>query len=112
MEAITERTRIREAAAKWRTAYPEFGTFDCGAATTTEIQARLDALDPETATPADVDAATGGRYPTQFPCDECGRVVGRVVLVGKVTDRDGDDLTPAVCRDCLVKALALLDAAP
>jgi hypothetical protein len=108
MEAITTRTLIRSVAARWRGQYGDptaLGHDDRKMA----AAAALDALDPETATAAEVASIIGNDSWTSIRCDECGRRVDAAVRVGEEPARDSS--TAIVCRECLARALDLLDAA-
>ena len=73
-----------------------------------ERQARLDALDVETATEQDVAAAMGNpSWLRQSACDECGVKTWDVVEIGKSVDYDSS--TAEICIDCLRKAVALIE---
>jgi hypothetical protein len=100
MEAVTTRSLIRQIAARWRSQYPDMRRDQLAA---------LEALDPGTATAEDAEAIIGNRSWTRTVCDECKREVGRTVRLGE--EPDYESATANVCRDCLVRALALLDAA-
>lgn len=104
MKIITERTLIREVAEKWREAYSDPHWIK-----DKEKQAigvNLAALDPERATPADVEAVIGNPSWTNVgECDECGKAVKALVEVGQ--DPGYDSSTARICKRCATKALAL-----
>jgi hypothetical protein len=100
MEAVTTRSLIRTVAARWRRQYPDKRRDQLAA---------LEALDPGTAAAEDVEAIVGNRSWTRTVCDECKREVGRTVRLGE--EPAYESATAYVCRDYLVRALTLLDAA-
>jgi hypothetical protein len=71
---------------------------------------RLRALDVETATAADVDAAIGTRGWASPPtCNECGDRGQPVVQLGQEPDYESS--TAWICLDCLRRAVALAECA-
>jgi hypothetical protein len=101
--------QIRGVAARWRAQYrlalrqaPDGGTA--------AIARQLDALDPETATAADVTRIIGNGSWVSLVCDECGEDVPAAVAVGQPPDYES--ATATVCEPCLRKALALFGSKP
>ena len=70
-----------------------------------EIGRRLAALSEPTS--ADVDRITGNDSWTRTECGQCGAERVPVVVVGE--PEDYESATAALCRDCVVKALALFE---
>lgn len=64
-----------------------------------QIARKLDALDGETATPADVDSIIGNSSWTRLTCDECGKEVDAVLTVGQEPDYESH--TASLCRNCV-----------
>ena len=109
MKLITERTQIREVAALWRKQYPQpRRTIDiAGDKIHNEIAGKLDALDVEAATAADVAAIIGNTsWCHQSRCDECNRFFPAAIQVGEEPDYESS--TAILCLECLEKALALV----
>jgi hypothetical protein len=109
MRIITERDLIRDVAKQWREQYqrymPSYQILaGLAGKTVGEIQAKLDALDVETATPEDVKAIVGNYRKTILECHECGNRCKQVVSF----DVD-DDSTCELCFDCLIDALMLIN---
>lgn len=72
-----------------------------------DIHKSLLALNPETATAAEVEAIVGNNSWTAVPhCDECGAAADQVVGLGEVLDHDSAGAF--ICRECLVKALEFM----
>lgn len=109
MKLITARDLIRTVSERWRAAYrlcqdaTPFGTPQA------KTQARLAALDLETATPAEVNAIIGNSSWTQEACNECNRSdADALILFGQ--EPDYDSCGAYVCVDCLRKAMTLVGA--
>lgn len=95
MNLITQRDRIRGAAANWRRQYPgERKKYN-----------QLRALDTETATAEQVAAIISNTSWTSLTCDECEQEVTTVVE-GRAEPYGRSPAT--VCADCLRQAVALL----
>lgn len=113
MKVITERALIRGVAAKWRRQYPQNRkTWRAAVVPDTDtIYRLLSALDPETATSADVEQIVGNGSWTRMPkCDECQRE-GLAMLIEVGEERDYESATARLCLDCLHRAVATaLDA--
>lgn len=65
-------------------------------------------LDPETATAEAVTEIENSDYWVTSKCDECGRRAKECVEIGEEFE-DCEQCSIAVCRDCLEKALDLID---
>jgi hypothetical protein len=103
MKLITERSEIRTVAKRWRAQY--IAAFD-RSPDKKQIAIKLDELDPETATAADVARIIGNKSWVETVCDECGARGVDVVEMGQ--EPDYESCTAHVCGDCLAKALRLL----
>lgn len=89
MRLINPRNAIRTVAARWGAQYPtatEGKSFD--------IAQKLNALNPETATAAEVNKIIGNNSWTTVRCCECGEYVESAVEFG----RDGDEAR--LCQLC------------
>ena len=104
MWLITERTKVRTVADRWRSQYSDGGPeYDREG----KIQIRLDALDTETATAADVEKLIGNSswcWPST--CDECGDTTYVAVMVGE--EPDYESRTAVLCPGCVSAAMALI----
>lgn len=113
---ISVRDVIRDVPAHFRDSYARYNLdhkFPSHTLTVGEILKNLAAIDVETASRADVDAAMGKTPPnswTILDCDCCGKSVDQVVRFG-----DGPDYEARwqdLCADCLAFGQALLRDAP
>lgn len=108
MKLLSEREQVRAVSQEWKKSHrdPECRMRD--GRTAGEIAARLDALDPETATAEDVFAAIGHRsWACQQTCDECGEYSWSCVKLGGLPDYL--DCTATICEGCLLKAVVLIE---
>lgn len=114
MKLITQRQLIQMVAARWRQQYEPFKnetpSFSVrkGLAeqrTKRQIAEELDALNGDTATPAEVVAIIGNNSWTRLECDECKNdEVDAVLRVGAKPDYES---SPArLCKQCVEKAAA------
>jgi hypothetical protein len=72
----TQRDMIRNIAKRWRTQYSPMEKWDNRPTTfghPATIAEKLDQLDGDTATPADVEAITGNDSWTRLTCNQCGK---------------------------------------
>ena len=105
MKLETMRGQVRSVAQRWRAQY---GDVSRHGADKQEIHRRLDALDVETATAADVTAAIGNSSWVGPPeCHECGVTTWDAVELGQPLDYES--CTATICIDCLRKAVALVE---
>lgn len=105
MKLETMRGQVRSVAQRWRVQY---GNVSQHGADKQEIQRKLDALDVETATDADVTAIIGNNSWVGPPeCHECGVTTWDAVELGQPPDYESR--TATICIDCLRKAVALLE---
>lgn len=95
MKLITERERIRNAAAKWkrRQTKPEFAAL-------------LDSIDLDTATAEQIVKVIGNDGWMTKACDECQRPMLDLVHLGE--EPDYESTTFFICTDCLSRAFALI----
>lgn len=104
MTVTTERDRIREVAERWARQYPP------GPETLPRHRAitkRLRALDPETATSAEVEAIIGNESWTTDRCNECKEWThGWAIMVGDEPNYESS--TATLCLGCARKVAALL----
>jgi len=107
MKLITARDLIRRVADNWEQQYrASMDTRLHGGESKRDILNRLRALDPETATAADVTAIIGNPSWTELRCDECEAVSETVVEVGQPPDYER--ATARLCPACVAKARGLL----
>lgn len=105
MKLETMRGQVRSVAQRWRAQY---GNASRHGADKQEIQRKLDALDVETATDADVTAIIGNSSWTgPHECHECGVTTRAAVELGQPPDYESR--TATICIDCLHKAVALVE---
>lgn len=103
MIAVNERCASRAVAERWRKQYQRGTTWTCNSNNDAQaIYDQLSALNPETATLADIDGIIGNSTWTTTQCVGCGQNVGTYVRFAQ------DDVEIEVCGDCLEKGAALL----
>lgn len=97
MEKITREINAVGAAKRWLGQYPDKNT---------DTYKQLKNLG-QTPNPDDVDRIIGNKSWTSVPnCDECEKECTVVVSIGE--EIDYESATADICKDCLIKALALL----
>lgn len=89
MRLFNARTKIRGVPARWHNQYPKGRAEE----SQLEVGRKLDALNLETASAADVDAIIGNNSWTTERCDECGAQVHEGVVLGEHT-------TVSICAIC------------
>lgn len=105
MKLETMRDKVRSVAQRWRAQYSNVSRYG---ADKNEIQRKLDDLDVETATDADVAAIIGnGSWVGPHECHECGVTTWDAVELGQLPDYESH--TATICIDCLNKAVALVE---
>lgn len=115
MKLTTQRDLIRAIATRWRRQYEPF-TYDDKPLFSVRngyrqpipkkaIAEKLDALDKETATPADVAEIIGNESWTRLTCDECGKDTDSVLTVGQEPDYESH--TASLCRSCVEQASSI-----
>jgi hypothetical protein len=105
-EVFTERGQIRTVALRWHESYdrascnvPSWPFYGVGA--------KLDALDLETATRAEVDATIGNSSWVTLHCDNCEqRDLASAVQVGD--EPDYESRTAVLCLECVEAAAVAL----
>jgi hypothetical protein len=115
MKLTTQRDLIRAVAARWRQQYEPFQNDDrplfsvrngCRQPIPKKaIIEMLDALDKETATPADVAGIIGNASWTRLTCDECEKDTDAVLTVGEKPDYESH--TASLCRSCVERAASI-----
>jgi hypothetical protein len=109
MKLLNERAQVREVAALWKSRYFKRGKWtDTLRGSSEETYKRLLALDPETATAADVKGVVGTSWCAPSTCNECGAESWDVVQLGQEPDHDAS--TAWICVACLRKAVALVES--
>jgi hypothetical protein len=107
MKALSERNQVRNVLSAWVKQYGTRTRQRPGA--NFETLAKLEALDTETATAADVAAIIGNTtWVRPQTCDECRAVTWQAVQVGE--EPDYESATAIICVHCLRAALNLLGA--
>ena len=102
MKLITIRSQIIEVADKWDAQYPTPNSKSKA------VSEKLRAMDPATATAADVESIIGNcSWARPRECDECGLSFDVVIEVGDDTDYESN--TVRLCVGCLYRALELAD---
>lgn len=108
MMVISERKQVREVAASWQASYGRRHW-----ANDPEKQAiglKLQALDPETATAAQVAEIIGNEsWVKKTACHECGSADWNNVQLGQEPDYESH--TATICLDCLRAAVRLAEEA-
>jgi hypothetical protein len=108
IELITTRTLIRSVVKRWEAQYrPEDVYVKLYGADKQTILAKLKELDPEQASPEEVEAIIGNTSWTRVTCDACGSEVGEVVRLGQ--EPDYESATASICHECLAKAIKLIE---
>ena len=109
MKLLSERELVRSVAEEWGWCWPNAALRLPSGVVVGDISQRLAALDPETATAADVEAAGAKGYVEPHKCHECGEKSWDCVKLGGLPDYL--DCTATICEGCLRKALALIERA-
>lgn len=102
MDLKTERQRVQEAIARAK----------CGSASHPGQAGAVAAMDPETATAAEIRALTD-LFLWPEPCSECGQDAPSVVYIGKGSPWREEPYgrePVAICLECARKAVAMLEA--
>ena len=107
MKLLSEREQVRSVAEEWGWCWPNAALRLPSGVVVGDISQRLAALDPETATAADVEAAGAKGYVEPHKCHECGEKSWDCVKLGGLPDYL--DCTATICEGCLRKALALIE---
>lgn len=111
MNLTTQRDLIRGVAKRWRDTYAPFEQWDMRPTMfgpvpdKRAISIKLDKLDKETATAADVAAIIGNESWTHLTCDECGKDADAVLTVGQEPDYESH--TASLCRSCVERASSI-----
>lgn len=105
MNVETQRDKIKSVVERWRRQYGSGGYGD----DKLEILKRLESLDLETCSASDVDQIIGNSSWTRLaPCHECGAEGVQTVMLGQ--EPDYESYTAWVCKECLKKAIALIES--
>ena len=114
MNLITKRSLIRAVADRWCEQYFPFNNdaplFSkrmgfSNDLTKRQIHDALVSLDKATATEDMVSNIIGNASWTNIKCDECGKDVDAVIVVGEPMDYESH--TARLCRECAVKILQI-----
>lgn len=102
MKLITQRDLIQGVATRWDQTYrSRYGTSEdrpFNGKTKEQISNGLHALDPNTASPDDVEKVIGNGSWTRLVCDECEKESDSVVQVGDEPEYESS--TAYLCRKC------------
>jgi len=105
MKLETMREQVRTVAQRWCEQYS--GKY--GRGSKPEILRKLNSIDVQTATDADVAAIIGnGIWVSPKSCHECKAITWDTVELGEHSDYDRS--TAVICIDCLRKAVELADS--
>lgn len=109
MIVLSERNQVKQAIQRWIATYGLDRTYSADHRGR-RVGAELAALDPETATAAQVAEIIGTRsWVYERVCDECGVTTWYLVSLDLLTVHESDPVY--LCRNCLNVALQLLDNA-
>jgi hypothetical protein len=116
MKLTTQRDLIRAVAARWRQQYEPFTNDDKPLFSVRNgyrqpipkkaIAEKLDALDKETATAAEVAEIIGNESWTRLTCDECGKDTDALLTVGQEPDYESH--TASLCRSCVERSSSII----
>ena len=109
VKLLNERAQVREVAGKRRDQYPDPEYRLADGRRVGDILTAIKALDPETATAADVDATGARGWVAPRKCDECGEESWDAVELGEPPDYES--CTATICERCLMAALDLIEIA-
>jgi hypothetical protein len=104
MILVTTQTQVASIVRRWQRAYPKNVILNDGRSTD-DIAATLSSLSPLTTIEEVVTAIIGNDSWTALRCDECGRKVNVVVIIGGAVDQHSQH----ICRECLSEALKLME---
>ena len=111
MRVISIRNKIKGISRRWNKHHETYGYHpDVGALKkhNEEICKRLAAIDPETATAAEVNAIIGDeKWTRREGCFECDRMFDAVIEIGEEPDGYRSS-TAQICLGCLEEAVAAL----
>lgn len=107
---VYRRDKIRSVLQRHREQYPSDDYRYHNGQTSGEVRGRIAALDLESCSPADLDAAMVGSGWGSNRCDLCGEDVPVLVRFGERPDYD--HRWQDVCETCIREAADLLAAAP
>jgi hypothetical protein len=103
MEKVTQRDTILGIVKRWEDQYSSY--LGDGVNDKNKILAKLKALDLETATPEQIATIIGNDSWTRLSCDECGKEVTTVIVLGEEPDYESS--TASLCHECLATAMQL-----
>lgn len=111
----TQRDQIRTVAQRWRNQYSPMEKWDtiplqAGRAHPRTIAEKLDQLDGDTATPADVEVIIGNDSWTRLTCDACSK--NSLSIFTFYTLESADTIMFSVCAECLSRATLQLPNMP
>ena len=105
MELITKADHVKNIANCWKLTYAHAMAEDDRKL---EIYRRLVA-EGESLTEYKAAEIIGSRDWGRLSCDECGKNVDSVVQAGEAFDGDYDSVSFTLCKDCLIKALFMIE---
>jgi len=104
MEVITKKAKMENVAQTFRAQYSENTVLRNG--NTGDIYKALIELNPKTEDA--IAEIIGNRSWTANNCNECGKDSDVLIQIGQPEDYESS--TAWICRDCLSKAIAMIDA--
>jgi Pyruvate/2-oxoacid:ferredoxin oxidoreductase delta subunit len=104
MKLITRQSKVKGAIQSFLNNYPQYNKSN-SPFYTKERYNKVVALDPDTATPEDVEMVLNPSW-VQCMCYECGCCVDAVVQMGQ--EPDYESIWVEVCKGCLQRALGMV----
>lgn len=108
MQLIHRRDVIKSVLDRHKQQYPDDSYRLCDGSTAGETRRKLERLDFDHCTPADVDAVMVGNAWADNDCDVCGENVPLLIRIG--SEPDYDARWQDICPECLSRATALLSS--
>lgn len=105
MNVVTKKAKMESVARTYRAQYSGNSILRDGKSTD-DIYNALVALNPKTEDA--IAEIIGNRSWTANHCNECGKDSDALIQIGQ--DEDYESSTAWICRDCLSKAIAMIDA--
>lgn len=106
MDLLTRELNAKNVALKWGNQYTDEKIKRLGWYDKKEILDNIISLG-DNPDPDDIDKAIGNTSWTRTECHECGKENIDVVIIGQ--KQDYESYTAHICKDCLIKAVALID---
>jgi len=103
MNLITTRSRIKSVVDEWSRTY---GKGQYGEDKLIILE-KLKLLDLNTTTAENIGCIIGNNSWTEIKCDECGKSVSCVIVLGE--EPDYESATASICKKCLKKANKIIN---